>query len=240
MERHHPPNFSPSGISSRMSGGYSSQELIFDLSRVDVYLEKQKILHQLNLKIFKGDFVFLTGHTGAGKTTLINFLSGEIHNYSGEIKATVWSPQSTLFISRIFQDLKIFEELSVKDNLMFSFDPSLYASKESFAQENSEYMKVLGLTEYENTKVHKLSGGLKQKVAITRALLSKPDILLADEPTSNLDKISSLQLFELFNYLNVKRKMTIVWATHNLELIKQFHGKLISLEKGKVIYSGNS
>lgn len=240
MERHHPPHFSPAGNSARTTNGIHSHELIFDLTKVDVYLEKHLILQQINLKIFKGDFIFLTGHTGAGKTTLLNFLSGEIHQYTGDIKTKVWSAQSSIFISRVFQDLKIFEELSVRDNLNFCYDPSLYADKESFNHEFNEYMKVLGLKEYENVRVNKLSGGLKQKVAIVRSLLSKPDILFADEPTSNLDRVSSLQLFELFNYLNVKRKMTIIWATHNLELIKQFHGKLISLEKGKIIYSGKA
>ena len=240
MERHHPPHFSPSGNSVRANNSIQTHELFFDLTKVDVFLEKQKILHNMNLKIYKGDFIFLTGHTGAGKTTLLNFLSGELHQYTGDLKTKAWSPQSSIFISRVFQDLKIFEELTVKNNLAFSYDPNLYPDKEIFNHEFNEYMKVLGLKEYENVRVNKLSGGLKQKVAIVRSLLSKPDILLADEPTSNLDRVSSLQLFELLNYLNVKRNMTIVWATHNLELIKQFHGRLISLEKGKIIYSGNA
>jgi len=240
MERHNPPHFFHPGISPRLSGSTFQQEIIFELNRVDVFIDKQKILHQLNLKVNKGDFIFLTGHTGAGKTTLLSFLNGELHSYTGDLKTKVWSPQSSIFISRVYQDLKIFEELTVRDNLIFSYDPSLYEGKEQFFHDYNEYMKVLGLKEYDETKLNKLSGGLKQKVAIIRALLSKPDILLADEPTSNLDRVSSLQLFELFNYLNVKRKMTIIWATHNLELIKQFHGKLVSLEKGKIVYSGNS
>lgn len=237
MERHHPPHFSPAGFANRNN---QHQELCFDLAQVNVYLEKQKILQDLNLKIYKGDFIFLTGHTGAGKTTLLNFLSGEIHQYTGDVKTTIWSPSSNIFISRVFQDLKVFEELTVKDNLIFSFDVNLYSNKTQFLNDMNEYMKVMGLKEYENINVNKLSGGVKQKVAIVRSLLSRPEILLADEPTSNLDRVSSLQLFELLNYLNVKRKMTIIWATHNLELIKQFHGRLISLDKGKIIFSGQA
>jgi ABC-type multidrug transport system ATPase subunit len=236
MERHYPPQFSANGFSTNIH----QNELLFDLSNVNVFVEKNIILHNLNFKIFKSDFIFLTGHTGAGKTTLLNFLSGELHHYTGELKTSVWSPQSNIFISRVYQDLKIFDELTVMENLNFSYDSSLYQSKEIFLSEVYEYMKVIGLREYENNKVCKLSGGLKQKVAIVRSLLSKPEIILADEPTSNLDRVSSLQLFELLNYLNVKRKMTIIWATHNLELIKQFHGRLISLERGKIIYSGQA
>ncbi len=236
MERHHPPQFSPTGFTARNP----QQELLFDLSNIDVYVEKNKILHGMNLKIYKSDFIFLTGHTGAGKTTLLNFLSGELNQYTGDLKTNVWSPTSNIFISRVYQDLKIFDELTVSENLNFSYDISLYQSKELFINDMHEYMKVIGLREYEHTRVSKLSGGLKQKVAIVRSLLSKPEIILADEPTSNLDRVSSLQLFELLNYLNVKRKMTIIWATHNLELIKQFHGRLISLDKGRLIYSGQA
>lgn len=237
MERHHPPQFSDKGYSSR---SIPQEDIFFELSNVNVYLEKNKILHNLNFKIMKGDFIFLTGHTGAGKTTLLNFLSGEILHFDGQTKTPVWSPHSPIFVSRVYQDLKIFEELSVRQNLNFSYDEILYPNKEIFIKEMHEYMKVIGLHEYEYAKVSKLSGGLKQKVAIIRSLLSKPEIFFADEPTSNLDRISSLQLFELLNYLNVKRKMTIVWSTHNLELIKQFHGRLISLEKGRIVYSGQA
>lgn len=236
MESHHPPQFSQTGFTTRNQ----QQELIFDLSNVDVYVEKNKILQSINFKMYKSDFIFLTGHTGAGKTTFLNFLSGEVNQYTGEVKTLVWSPNSNIFISRVYQDLKIFDELTVSENLKFSYDVALYKNQELFVNEMHEYMKVIGLKEYEHCRVEKLSGGLKQKVAIIRSLLSKPEIFLADEPTSNLDRVSSLQLFELLNYLNVKRKMTIIWATHNLDLIKQFHGRLISLDKGKIIYSGQA
>lgn len=235
MERHHLPNNFTSHSTAHAS---SPKDTMFDVQGVDVYLSKQKILQNINLKILRGDFTFLTGHTGAGKTTLLSFLSGEIEDFTGRVTSPLWSPTCELFVSRIFQDLKLFDELSVIDNLVFSYDPMIYPNQASFNHDMMEFMKVTGLLEYENKKLCKLSGGLKQKVAILRSLLSKPDILLADEPTSNLDRVSSLQLFELLNYMNVKRKMTIIWATHNLELIKQFHGRLISLEKGKIVYSG--
>lgn len=216
------------------------KEILYNLKDVSVYLSKNKILHDLNLKISKGDFLFLTGHTGAGKTTLLSFLNGEIDQYSGQAFSSLWVPTSNLFVSRIYQDLKLFEELSVMENLSFSFDPEIYKSKNNFNQDVEEFMKVLGLKSHEHKKLSELSGGLKQKVAILRSLLSKPDVLLADEPTSNLDRASSLQIFELLNYLNVKRKMTIIWASHNYELMKQLCGKIIRLEKGRVIYEGQA
>ena len=81
---------------------------------------------------------------------------------------------------------------------------------------------------------------MKQKIALIRALLARPNILIADEPTCSLDKESSVKLFEILNFYNLKRKLTVIWASHNRELVKQFPGKIIHLEKGKLIYSGHA
>ena len=239
MERHHQPkNYS---TTTNFASDYAhNRDVFYDLQNIDIFLSKKKILQGINLNINKGDFVFLTGHTGAGKTTLLNFLSGEISSYSGNMISSVLEPASEIFISRIFQDLKLFNELSVLENLSFCYDSKIYRNKELYQQDLQEYIRILGLKDYQNYPLHKISGGLRQKVAILRSLLAKPEILLADEPSSNLDRASTLQLFEVLNYLNIKRKMTIVWATHNLELIKQFHGKLITLEKGRIAYSGQA
>jgi cell division transport system ATP-binding protein len=84
------------------------------------------------------------------------------------------------------------------------------------------------------------NGGLKQKVAMIRALLSKPQVLLADEPTAALDKESAMKLFEILNFYNVRRNLTVVWASHNRDLVKQFPGKIVHLDGGKLIYSGHA
>lgn len=238
MDRHQQ---SSQYLENRNSSFQAKQkEILYSLNNVSVYLEKNKILHDLDFKICKGDFIFLTGHTGAGKTTLLSFLNGEIDQYTGQAYSSLWVPTSNLFVSRIYQDLKLFDELTVEENLNFSFDAEIYKNKSSFNQDIDEFMKVLGLKGHELKKLSQLSGGLKQKVAILRSLLSKPDVLLADEPTSNLDRSSSLQIFELLNYLNIKRRMTIIWASHNYELMKQLCGKIISLEKGRIIYEGQA
>lgn len=237
MDRHFHPDtkIHTSGYQQKLS-----ERPIFQLIGVNVAIERNIILHQIQLIINKGDFIFITGPTGAGKTTLLRFLYGELFNYSGEYIHSLQTPKGDYFISRIFQDLKLFNELTVSANLELAFDAHLYDDQNQFWQDLKEYAKILGVLEHLDKKVENLSGGLKQKVAIMRTLLSKPDILLADEPTSNLDKKSSIQFFDILNFLNVKRKMTVLWATHNHDLIKNFHGKLIHLERGKITYVGNA
>jgi cell division transport system ATP-binding protein len=211
---------------------------LFDLRQVYVELDAKLILHQINLQINRTDFIYLTGPTGAGKTTLLRFLYGEIKHSSGDYFTRLESNDQKLFVSRVFQDLKLFSNLNVLENLLMAYDPSTFSSSNEFDRELDEYCHLFGLKEFLATPVEKISGGLKQKVAIIRSLLTRPDVILADEPTSNLDRRSAHQLFDIFNFLNVKRKLTVVWATHNHELIKNFHGKLIHLEKGRITYAG--
>ena len=89
-------------------------------------------------------------------------------------------------------------------------------------------------------KVKDANGGLKQKVAMVRALLSKPQVLLADEPTAALDKESAMKLFEILNFYNVRKNLTVIWASHNRDLVKQFPGKIVHLDAGNLVYSGHA
>ncbi len=129
---------------------------------------------------------------------------------------------------------------TVERNLWVSFDPSIYKNKNEFIKDMNELCSVLGITPHLKSKIKDTNGGLKQKVAMVRALLSKPKLLLADEPTAALDKDSATKLFEVLNFYNVKRKLTVVWASHNRDLIKQFPGKIVHLDAGKLIYSGHA
>jgi len=231
------------------NGSISSSKLlktenpIYILRKINIFYSKKKILQNLDVVINPGDFIFITGATGVGKTTLLNFFNGDISSYDGEfqtsIKGMLNHNRPPLFISRVFQDLKIFEELTVLQNLEFCYDSSIHQNKEKFYLELDQYASYLEIKNFLNYPISKISGGIKQKMAIIRAVISHPDILLADEPTSNLDRNSATKFFEICNYLNTKKKTTIVWATHNIELIKNFHGKLIHLESGKITYSGN-
>jgi len=121
-----------------------------------------------------------------------------------------------------------------------AYDPQIYASKVDFQRDMHDLAQALGVAERLATKVKDANGGLKQKVAIMRALLAKPDILLADEPTSSLDADNANQLFELLNLFNVRRQLTVVWASHNSDLVKKFSGRILHLENGRLVYAGHA
>jgi cell division transport system ATP-binding protein len=121
-----------------------------------------------------------------------------------------------------------------------SYDPRLYDSREQFHKELIELSRVMGVYEHLEQKIEDCNGGLKSKVAMIRALLAKPDALLADEPTSALDREASFRLFELLSHYNQRKGLTLVWATHNREMVKQFPGKVAHLDQGRLMYAGQA
>ena len=127
-----------------------------------------------------------------------------------------------------------------EENLMFAYDSSLYDSKNEFMKDMQELSRILGISDRLKLKVNEANGGLKQKVAIIRSLLTRPDVFIADEPTSSLDTDNAQRLFDILNLYNVKRGMTVIWATHNKELIKSFSGRIIHLDQGRLVYSGHA
>ncbi len=209
---------------------------LFELNAVDVNYGRFKALSNISFSISVGEITFVTGKSGAGKTTLLNLLAGDLRADKGKVKL----PSKKIFVSQVFQDLKLFKHLSVEENLWYAFDKSIYKSKNEFHKDMMELCSVLGIVDKLDLKIKDANGGLKQYCAILRALLSKPQVLLADEPTASLDKESALKLFELLNFYNVKKNLTVIWASHNRDLVKQFPGKIVHLESGRLIYSGHA
>ncbi len=213
------------------------------LNDLAVKIKNKNILSNIDFMVHEGELVFITGATGAGKTTLLNILSGDYWGYdiTGEIvRKKEKNSSKKIFISRIFQDLKVFKNKTLLENLNFSYDESIYSDKKIFEQERNDYLRVFGVFDLKNNKVKNTNGGVHQKIAIIRALLSKPDVIVADEPTSALDKKSSFQVFDVLSHLNGRQNTTIIWATHNRELVKNFHGRVVHLENGKILYSGKT
>lgn len=208
---------------------------VFLLENVSVKYGQTVALYPLNLTINQGDILFVTGQSGAGKTTLMNLLADHLDPTSGKILR-----KSSFFTSYVFQDLRLLSQKSCEDNLWLAYDSAIYKNKNEFNADLTELSKLLGVWDKLHLKVHEANGGLKQKIAMIRALLTRPQIMLADEPTSSLDRTNAVNMFEVLNYFNSKRNLTIIWSTHNKELIKQFPGKLIHLDGGKLVYSGQA
>lgn len=218
------------------SSNHLRNNQLYQLNNVDLSYKGVKALNNVTFNIAVGEITFITGKSGAGKTSLLNILSGDLKADKGKVNL----PSKKIFVSQVFQDLKLFNNLTVEENLWYAFDKSIYKSKNEFHKDMMELASVLGITDRLSLKIKDANGGLKQYCAILRALLAKPEVLLADEPTAALDNESSLKLFELLNFYNVKKNLTIIWASHNKDLVRQFPGKIVHLESGKLIYSGHA
>ncbi|RZF22540.1 ATP-binding cassette domain-containing protein [Halobacteriovorax vibrionivorans] len=235
------------GLISMISSSYANQthqlfgnqnlstNMCFNLENVTVDFGGIKAISSINLQIRKGEIVFVTGASGAGKTTLLNVLAGNIAPTSGNIKI-----DDRVFTTQVFQDLRLVEHMSLLENLQYSFDPSVYRSKKEFESDLNELVKILGIKNRIKLKAKDANGGLRQKVAIIRALLSKPDVFIADEPSSSLDFDNTKRLFDLLNIYNSKRGTTIIWASHNRELVQRFTGRIIHLDNSRLIHSGHA
>ena len=211
-----------------------ASDWIYNLEDVSVNFGKIKALDGVDLSVRRGEILFITGPSGAGKTTLMRILSGDL-----KIEGRVDRP-SSLFIAEVFQDLRLFPQKTCEENLLTAYDPMQYKTKNEFVQDMGDLSKTLGIDDRMGLRMLNANGGLKQKVAILRALLAKPDVLIADEPTSSLDYNNARRIFDVLNLYNLKRGLTVVWASHNRELVKGFTGRIVHLDKGRLISTGNS
>jgi len=213
------------------------RETVLNIDNICVNFGDLQALKNIHLEIFRGEILFVTGSSGAGKTTLMKLLGGFIKPSKGKLSVNL---DKDALMAPIFQDLHLLENQSIEQNLFTSFDRKLYKSKSDFSEDLIDFAKVLGIYDRLNMKVKDANGGLKQKVAFLRAMLAKPDVLLADEPTSSLDYQNAKKMFDILSLYNTKQALTVIWATHNKDLIKRFNGRIIHLDQGKLIHSGHA
>lgn len=199
------------------------------------YEEGLNTLNEVNLKIYPGDILFVTGNSGAGKTTLLKLLAYELKAKKGRL---IRPSLKEVSLGQVHQDLKLIPNWSIQENLSLARSKHIYPRQEQFDQDMFQLGEYLGIKKQLNRKLNQANGGLKQKVAVLRALLGRPDVLIADEPTAAMDLESAKRIFDLFNLFNQKNKMTVIWATHNRELVSQFNGRNIHLTAGKMVYQG--
>jgi cell division transport system ATP-binding protein len=205
------------------------------------YQRDQNALNEITLKIDKGEFVYLTGPSGAGKSTLLKLLYCAERPTRGQIlvdgrNITRYGPSRIPFLRRnlgiIFQDFKLLTRRTIYENVAF---PLEIQGRKRFEISKRVYqsLKSVGLEHRLNHYPLQLSGGEQQRVAVARALVVDPLILLADEPTGNLDPEVTLDIMELFKSANA-RGTTIVMATHDRNLIRQFPRRVVSLNAGSL------
>jgi cell division transport system ATP-binding protein len=206
------------------------------------YKEDIEVLHEINFEVKKGEFVFLVGTSGAGKTTILRLLYRELVPTSGHI---VLAGQNLSQISRsqipylrrrmgvIFQDFKLLPNKSVQENVALAMKVT-GTKRSQIRQQVDQLLHQMSLVHRKGALPEDISGGEQQRVAIARAMANDPVVLLADEPTGNLDPKLSLEIMHLFESFNF-RGTTVMVATHDLSLVQQFGKRVIRIEDGRTV-----
>lgn len=215
-----------------------------ELKNVSVtYSNGVDALHNVSLRINDGDFVFIVGKNGAGKSTLIKLLLKEITASQGKIqvngfdlnklrRSKVHKLRRT--IGFVFQDYKLIESMNVYDNVAFVLR-SIDAPKKYIRKRVPYVLGLVGLKDKAKCKPGELSGGEQQRVAVARALVNDPQLIIADEPTGNLDPKTSLEIVMLLQAINACGT-TVMMVTHEHELVKHFGGRTITIQDGKIVF----
>jgi len=222
-----------------------SNEPVVQVKEASIFQEHSTVLADINFEIAKGEFVFLVGKTGSGKSSLLKTFYADLPLRLGEIIVAGYSirkikPSEVPLLRRklgiIFQDFQLFPDRSVAENLVFVMRATGWRDNGKMRARISEVLMQVGLGSVEKKMPHQLSGGEQQRVVIARALLNEPQILLADEPTGNLDPEISDGILKLFQQIN-KSGTAILMATHDYRVIKKFPTRILKCEDTRVVDS---
>ena len=204
-------------------------------------------LYNINLKIDQGEFVYIIGPTGSGKSTLIKLLDGEEIPTKGKVEVAGINvgklkhskvPLYRRNIGVVFQDFRLLERKTVFENIAFALEV-INVPKEKIRKRVREVMNLVGLDDKGNSFPQELSGGQQQRVAIARAIANKPKLLIADEPTGNLDPQKSDEIMSLLEKINREEKTTVLMVTHDITLVNKHRKRTIALEAGHIVADMN-
>lgn len=218
---------------------------IISLKNIDIYQKKILILPKVNITINPGEFVYLIGKTGSGKSSILKVLFAEVPAKGDEALVagfdlkTIKARQIPLLrrkLGIVFQDYQLLSDKTVMENLMFVLKATRWKDTNAMQNRVEEVLDLVGLGTKDFKYPHQLSGGEQQRVCIARALLNNPEIILADEPTGNLDPITAEEIFKILHEINAKGT-TVVMATHNFTMIDKFASRTICIEEGKLMDS---
>jgi cell division transport system ATP-binding protein len=218
------------------------KEAIILFKNATIYQYKKPVLSEINFSISEGSFVYLIGRTGSGKSSLLKTLYGDLKLQQGEGSIAGFDlsklkdrkiPDLRRKIGVVFQDFQLLPDRSIERNLDFVLRGTGWKNTQERNDKIDVVLDLVGLKDRRKQFPNTLSGGEQQRIAIARALLNDPDIILADEPTGNLDPITSLEVMELLRNINQKGT-TILMATHDYNLISKYPNTTYKCEEGKL------
>jgi len=218
------------------------QNAIVTLDKATIINEKNVIFSDINFSVGAGEFVFLIGKTGSGKSSLLKVLYGDLQLSAGQGAIVGYNlteikenqiPLLRRKIGVVFQDFKLLPDRTIFDNLVFVLKATGWKNKEQIKTRVSEVLHLVNVPADTNKFPFELSGGEQQRVAIARALLNHPELIIADEPTGNLDPETSQEIMQLFRKLHAEG-MSVIMATHDYNMIMKFPGKIFQCDNGKL------
>jgi len=218
-----------------------SEPILF-LRNVSIYQENKVIISNINLEVNHGEFIYIIGKTGSGKSSFMKTLYADLPLTEGQASIVDYDlatlkedniPYLRRKIGIVFQDFKLLQDRSVKENMLFVLKATGWTDTAEMDDKIDEVLQKVDLKSIANKMPHQLSGGEQQRVAIARALLNDPELILADEPTGNLDPQTSVEVLEVLRKINANGK-TVIMATHDYALLMKFPSKTLKCEDSKI------